>query len=159
MRTTHSKVQPRAFHRWLVHAGVLLLGLAWCDASLASSVASSWNFDTAEHAQHCGCGPKCRQTSCCCGPRTKKASPPVPKTGQLPLQVNASLCMSSAPCGDPGLPSSSTISSIGKTATLTLAGHILPLASERHIPSFSRCIFPARRASRLDEPPEGTAIA
>ena len=62
--------------------------------------------------------------------------------------------MNSAPCGDPGLPSSSTVGPHLKIATLSKLGRIQPATRERLFPSSSSCILPARRTSRIDKPPE-----
>ena len=158
MGTTHRKALPIEPHRWLTLAAVLIVGLALGDASFASSVSLSSGVDVDEHAKQCDCGPKCRQASCC-GPRKTKVRPSTSSPSAEPLRANSSLCLNSAPCGDSGLPSAPSTSPLTKSATLSMIGHILPRESESLLLTSSRCILPARRASRLDEPPDETAIA
>ena len=160
MGITHRQTLPRELCRWFILAVVLLFGLCQSGATSASSVSSSAGFDAEEHAQHCKCGPKCRQASCCCGPRNTKVRPSNPQPVPEPIRADSSLCLSSAPCGESGLPPApSSVGPLGKVAALALRGHLLSADSGSLLPVSPRCLLPARRASRLDKPPEHLTLA
>lgn len=67
--------------------------------------------------------------------------------------------MSSAPCGDPGLPGSSTPFLFGKAASLASYNSLVPILVGRFSPDSPFFALPSPRDSRLDEPPERTAVA
>jgi hypothetical protein len=156
--STCQKPGPKEPCRWLTLAAALFIGIAGNTATFASSVTSSSRSERDEHAQHCGCGSKCRQASCCCRPRKTRVQPRTPPPAEAPQHAGSNPCVKSAPCSDTGLPGSPSVSPYGKAPALSMIGHIPIEASESFVPSRSRCIPPARRASRLDEPPEVTAI-
>ena len=142
--------------RWLLLAVVLVLQ---GNVVFGDSV-SSPTFDAEAHAQVCHCGPKCRQASCCCGPRKTRARPPAPPTALGPIGVEPSPCMGSAPCEESGLPTTpSSAAPIGKLAALAMSGHLLSTDAVSFRLGSPPCLLPTRRASRLDRPPEQLIFA
>ena len=101
--TTCRDVRTGSLHHWLTPAVVLLFGLGWTGGASASSVSSA-GFDAAEHAQHCNCGAKCRQASCCCGPRNPKVRPPLSPPVPGATEADSTPCLKSSPCQGSGLP-------------------------------------------------------
>lgn len=144
--------------RRLLPTVVFLVGIgSQGEASTASiSTATSRDFD--DHAEYCKCR-NCSRESCCCGPRKDKArtSPPLQASGSP--STTSVPCMNPAPCSQPGLPSASTAGPSGTDALLAPRCSLLSITSGRHLPLCPLCILPVRRASRIEEPPEGMAIA
>ena len=143
----------------LLLAAVLLYVLLPGGSVSASSVLRSHGFDSEAHSHHCKCGPKCRGSSCCCGPTETTARPSAPEPIPQGREADTGPCLNSAPCGDSGLPSSPSVGPLGKVATLSMIGRVRPGTPGRLFPSSSRCIRPSRLASRIDEPPEGLVVA
>lgn len=144
--------------RWLLPAVVLVFGLGW-QVAAASSVSPARAFDGEEHAHHCKCGPRCRGASCCCGPRESKVKETSPPPAAEPVRADGGPCLNSTPCSDPVLPSAPSAGPIGKVATLAMCGYLVPVAAWRFLPPSPRRFLPARRASRLDDPPESPPLA
>ena len=73
----HRQDRPPGLHRWLVLAlaVVLFCGLGRDRAVAAESVSSTPRHVAGQHTLHCNCGTKCRQASCCCGPREARVQP------------------------------------------------------------------------------------
>ena len=46
----------------------------------------------------------------------------------------------------------------GKAAASAICGFLLPEPAGRFLPPSPRCVIPERRASRLDKPPERSAL-
>ena len=157
----------RELHRWLMPVVVLLFGMGWTGAASASSPSPplpspspSASFDAEEHARHCNCGPKCRQASCCCGRRGTRVRPPTPPPVPESIGADLSPCMGSAPCEESGLPTApSSVGPLGKLAALATGGHLLSANAVSLLPVSPLCLLPARRASRLDRPPEHLIVA
>ncbi|WP_309378186.1 hypothetical protein [Paludisphaera borealis] len=139
----------------LLPAVVLALSLGQVRDVEAMQVSSAPAFDAEEHGEHCDCGVRCKKASCCCGPKAAKPRPASPS----PARPDAGPCLNSAPCGDPILPNAPPAGPSAKAAALALCGQLTPVVAERLLPSFTRCMFPPRRSSRLDDPPERPAVA
>jgi hypothetical protein len=170
-RFTHLQRKPRGVkpasrfknclqHRpGLVLAAVFVCVLLQAGSVFGSSVSRANGIDLDEHAQHCKCRTKCRGSSCCCGPAATTArrstSEPVSDRGE----VDAGPCLSSAPCGDSGLPIYPPAGPDSKIATLSTMSCEHPGTRDRLFPFVSSCILPARRASRIDKPPRGLFLA
>jgi len=75
------------------------------------------------------------------------------------VRGDAAPCVGAAPCDVPGLPDGPTAVPDGKAATAALAGRLAPDAAGARLPSEPRCTLPARRADRIDEPPERAGVA
>ena len=145
--------------RWLLPAVLLFVALgSRAEASMSSTFASAV-LASDDHAHYCKCDTACRGASCCCGPRSARPlpTPPVPTTDRDELTANP--CLNSAPCGDSGLPNAAPVSFLSKAATLADLGRFMPVVMGRLFAITTRFTLPARRASRLDEPPERTAFA
>ena len=103
-----------------------------------------------------------RGSSCCCDHGPAPALP-VPPPSDVPssvgLELDASPCLNAAPCGESGLPTGSPGSHVGKAAALAMDGPPGPEGLRGFLTAPSSHILPARRASRLDEPPEGLPLA
>ena len=157
--TTCRDVRTGSLHHWLTPAVVLLFGLGWTGGASASSVSSA-GFDAAEHAQHCNCGAKCRQASCCCGPRNPKVRPPLSPPVPGATEADSTPCLKSSPCQGSGLPTApNSPGPSGKVTASAIGAHAPFAAAGRFLPSPPRCILPARRVSRRDKPPEHLALA
>lgn len=139
------------FVRRLLPALVFALGLV-AHAS-AASVSATPSSDVDDHAHYCKCR-NCSGRSCCCGPRKPETRPAPPALGDAAPSATDGPCMNSAPCGDSGLPTSTPIGPMGKAASLAMGGRVFPVMAGRHFSPSPLCILPARRDSRLDEPPE-----
>ena len=128
--------------------------------ALAISISIFTSGDSNEHARYCHCGSHCNLGSCCCGLLGTKArwSSPPPSSGMT--DPGSSPCMSSAPCQESGLPGSPrSVEPSGKFAAMALSRHDLAAAWGSLLPLPSRCKIPARRTSRLDDPPENPTAA
>ncbi len=160
MQLQPEDVRPLASRR-LLPAAMLLLGLfGWCGEAHASS--SSWGVEAETHSHLCKCRSKCRGDSCCCDHGQAPALP-VPRPSDAPssggLELDASPCLNAAPCGESGLPTGSPRSHVGKAAALAMDGPPVPEDLRGLLPAPSSCVLPGRRASRLDDPPEGLPLA
>ena len=146
-------VRPLDSRRRLLPAVMLLLGFfGWCGDAHASSFSSPWGVEAEAQAHLCKCRTKCRGTSCCCNHGQAPGLPvPRPSDG---LGLDASPCLKAAPCGESGLPTGSPRPHVGKAAALAMGGPPGPESPRGFLPAPSSCVLPARRASRLDEPPE-----
>jgi hypothetical protein len=143
--------------RLLVAASVAIVSLAARDVQ-AASLSSAREFSGVPH--DCKCATKCRGDSCCCGPHHPQAPAPArvptkergPKLGS-PCQFN------STPGGDRGIPMAPSGSPVSKSASLvTFANLRLDTACCLLLYS-APSLLPARRASRLDRPPERPDLA
>jgi hypothetical protein len=137
-------------HALLAATGLLLALLTTREPVLAASVSSAGEFDAAPHASQCKCATRCRGESCCCGRRAAPSRPPAPQSGQ----ADTSLCLSPAPCADPGLPGAPSSSPDGKGAALSPLECLRFDAVGSFLMSSPHRLLPSRRASRLDKPPE-----
>ena len=127
--------------------------------ALAISVSPSAGVDASEHARYCHCGSNCNLGSCCCGPRGTKARRFSPPLAAGMTDPGTSPCMSSAPCQESGLPGSPrSVEPSGKFAAMALSRHDLAAAWGSLLPPFA-LQDPARRTSRLDDPPENPTAA
>jgi hypothetical protein len=100
-----SPCQPWRNQRWLLMA----LALAFQGHVVSASSVSSPPFDARAHAAICKCGPRCRQSSCCCGrpsPARHRDRLASPISTSPAGSTTASPCIEEAPCGEPGLPHS-----------------------------------------------------
>jgi len=151
----------RSLARALLLAALFVCGFGLSDAT-ASSISTSDRRAEEDHADYCKCR-HCRKDSCCCGPRKSRPSPAAPAQDsdsdpELPT-TSSGPCMSSVPCGDAGLPTSPSMGPFGKVAAQALCAGCFPTTADRLTPPHSCLILPARRAARLDEPPERLTVA
>jgi hypothetical protein len=147
------------YRPWLVLAVVFVCVLFHGGPASASSISQSNPFDLDAHSQHCKCRTKCRGSSCCCGPAGAASRPFGSEPDSQDSEPDAGPCVNSGPCGNSGLPGSSSVGPHLKIATLSKFGRIQPATRERLFPSTFSCILPARRASRIDKPPESRVVA
>lgn len=151
--------------RRLLPAVMVLLGLiGWSGEAHASSISSPWGVEAEVQAQahHCKCRSRCRGASCCCDHGEAPALPAPPPSdapSSVGFEFDANPCLNEAPCGDPGLPTGSPRSHVGKAAALAMGGPPGPEGPRGFLTAPTSCVLPARRASRLDEPPEGLPLA
>jgi hypothetical protein len=144
--------------RWLMSAVVLVFGLGWQSVS-ASSLSSGQAINAEEHAHYCKCA-TCRGASCCCGKsETRPLQPSRAPAVEGLLIADSGPCLNSTPCNDPLLPGTLSTGTFGGPGILANFRCHLRVVARQMIHSFSRCTLPARRAFRLDEPPEHLAIA
>lgn len=142
----------RRLARLLAAAVLIALILGQGGRAGAAAVSSGSDFDGHEHSLYCGCGVKCKQASCCCGPSDEK-----PRSAR-PTAADAGPCMSSAPCGVP-MPPRSTAGFDAKNPALLSHAREPRVEAGRLLPSLARCILPPRRSSRLDDPPDRPDVA
>jgi hypothetical protein len=158
MGRRHRKADLLELVRGLLLACLFVGGLGHREA-MASTISAVAGQEADDHARFCRCR-NCNPESCCCSPRRVKAtSTPLSPSSPAPLTRPAP-CLKSAPCGgDQGLPMASCVGSAGESLAHVSNGHLSPLVGGQYIdPSPSRAL-PARRVSRLDEPPELAAVA
>lgn len=138
-------------HRLLPAA--LAIVLAWLAAGRVEAAAPA---SAGGHAHTCRCGTSCRG-GCCCDresvPPTKPASVTPPPPAENPDDQPACPCFESRPCHGPGLPSVPPGAAGASDVLATLAGDAHGLDGGAFaIPTSESS--PARRASRLDRPPD-----
>ncbi len=152
-----------------------VIAILWLSLTTGSAVAHAATFPTeAEHAKYCKCR-NCRKESCCCGPRRpgfsfadpKRSSGPAsivegqakatpaslavpPPTVDLavPLAWNGP-CMGASPCGDPGLPTSSSPIVTPEWADDVASEHRRPYSAVRLRPPVDS---PAYKSPSIDQP-------
>jgi hypothetical protein len=145
--------------RWRMLALVLVFALGFQTAS-ASTMAPAHAFAGDEHARHCKCVTRCQGASCCCGPREAQTRLSLREPNLDPDRTGASPCMmNSAPCGDSRLPGTFSEVPVKKTATLAIVEPLRLDTCGTLLPFFTHSLLPARRASRLDRPPEMLILA
>lgn len=146
--------------RWLVPAAVLVFGFNWPPGLAAGSSLAPVPVSAAEdHGHHCRCGSRCRGDSCCCGPRRARLPDRAAGPAAATAAADGSPCLNAAPCGDAGLPNAPVAGPIGRIASLPGYARLVFGTAGRFLPPDARCVLPARRASRLDEPPESPPFA
>ena len=104
---------PRATKSSFLAGFVLALvfgGERACAESLSSAP-----YAADAHDQICNCGTRCRHESCCCGrDSATRGGSEESEPGSFPQgERRSGPCLGDAPCGDPGLPSSTPPSSSG----------------------------------------------
>ncbi len=93
----------RKILRGLVPAIVVVVGLLGrVEASEFAALSAS--SQAADHAEICKCGNKCQGGSCCCGHQQKSTRAQVRPIDGESTAMDANPCVSSAPCGESGLP-------------------------------------------------------
>ena len=138
----------------LACAVVCVLGVRGASAS-SVAVAGAHAHGGDDHARYCKCR-SCNPDSCCCGPKKVSSAAKTLDAAAHPSPPS-SPCVKSSPCGgEPGLPTA-PVTGTAKAATLAARWDLRPLAGGRHLFPMPTCVLPARRAARLDEPPEPTA--
>ncbi len=144
---------PRATKSSLLAGFVLALvfgGERACAKSLSSAP-----YAADAHDQICNCGTRCRHESCCCGRGSAtRGGSEESEPGSYPqVERRSGPCLGDAPCGDPGLPSSTPPSSSGRAAALALTAGIQPattgnlLASTTILPPSSAVVVADRPSS------------
>ena len=137
---------------------VLLVALISAQEVSAASVSAAPGINAAHH--HCQCETRCRGESCCCKSDQSPIRPPAPEPAPKQGRTDASPCqMTSAPCGNSGLPSAPSGRSVGKSAALAISEHPQLDPVGMMLPFSTPCLFPSQRASRLDRPPERLILA
>lgn len=146
--------------RRLLPTVVFVLGIGSPSAVSAASVSAPTSQEVNDHSQYCKCR-NCSKESCCCGPRKSKTTAPRPLRVLGPESPSTASvpCLNSAPCGESGLPSASAAVPSVEAASLSQRSRLLRVTAGRHLPPCPLCILPSRQGSRIDEPPEGPAIA
>jgi hypothetical protein len=125
----------------------------------AAPVVSSSRFSADSH--QCKCGMTCRGNSCCCGPRHGQEVEPSSAPTPGAVRVLASSCLiKSVPCGNPGLPNSRPDRSDPQNDAIAAAGRLrFDTVGLLLVRRSTSCQRPARRASRLDRPPDHQLVA
>ena len=145
--------------RRLLPALVLVFAFGFQPAP-ASTMAPAHAFDGEKHAHDCKCATRCQGASCCGGPREAQTRLSYREPNPEPDRTGASPCMmNSAPCGDSRLPGTFSEAPVKKTATLAIVEPLRLDTCGTLLPFFTHSLFPARRASRLDRPPEMLSLA
>lgn len=139
--------------RRLLPAVAFVFGLMTADATAS---ASATHVDASDHALYCTCR-RCSGESCCCGPRKAETRHSADHLSR-PSEPSGP-CMSSGSCQDEAIPPASPATSHGKALTLALGARFLPSDGTPHILPSLPCEVPTPRVSRLDEPPERSAVA
>ena len=144
---------PRPTESGLLIGLVLALVFGGESACAESLLSAPYAADV--HDQICNCGTRCRQESCCCGRDSatrggsEKSDP-----GSFPQgELRSGPCLGDAPCGDPGLPTSTPPNSSGRAAALALIAGIQPATTGRLLAPPQACRHHPRRSSRIDRPP------
>ena len=126
------------------------------------SVVSAQADRELSHDEVCGCGPKCRGASCCCGPRRAKLPPPTPveeHRDETPVSSTPGLCMGATPCGDSGLPvGNASVESISRISALCVQATVLPALTARYFTVAESLFAPSPHLSLPSEPPEGSTL-
>jgi hypothetical protein len=139
-------------------AALMLIALISAQDVSAASVSAAQGID-AEH-YHCTCGTRCRGESCCCGPRKPQTRLSALEPPAKPDRADDSPCvMNSAPCGDSALPGTCSDGPVGKSAALVMSGQPQLGTVGFLVRSSTPRLFPSRRASRLDRPPDRLIFA
>jgi hypothetical protein len=139
-------------------AALMLFALISAQDVSAASASAAQGIDVEQY--HCKCGTHCRGESCCCGPHKPQTRLPAPDPPPKPDRADDSPCvMNSAPCGDSALPGVPAGGPVGKSAAQAMSGRP-QLGTVGFLLLFSTPgLFPSRRASRLDRPPERIIVA
>ncbi len=142
--------------RWFL-AAALVVGLISATEASAESVSAVRRIGAAPH--QCKCGMNCGE-ACCCGTRETQTRAPASAPTSGPDRGFASKCvMNPAPCGHSGLPGARSGSSVGKSLALAVSGRLQLDTAGFPLRSSTLFLLPARRASRLDRPPERLVVA
>lgn len=143
------------YGRWHLPVAMLLV-LCWGAGASAASVSASRGEPPRPH--HCKCGTGCRGATCCCDSHGEAPHPAEGRPSSRPTATGDSPCVKSAPCGQPGIPSPS-VDPTWKPAGITSRSGFWPDLGRGLLPPLSRPVFPIRRPSRLDRPPERQTTA
>jgi hypothetical protein len=157
MSPAFHKLWTQAFVRRLL-PGIVVIVCLFGRVEASEFSASSASSQARDHAEICKCGNKCRGGSCCCGHQQESNPTRVRPLDGESIAVGASPCMTSAPCGESGLPSAPYSGAFGEAAATAMCGFQLQEPAGRFLPPSPRCVIPDRRASRLDKPPECPAL-
>lgn len=147
----HDRRTDRAFPAWV--AGLALLTALGGGPAALNAASVSARSHAAKSSHQCACGMGCEH-ACCCAGRKPRPPQPVPRDDPKPSADQPSAtpgpCLASAPCDQPGAPTSVPTFAGAKPA---LAVHALP----RHDPKPTNGLLPAssdRTSSTPPEPPE-----
>ncbi len=142
----------------LLLLAVLFVALSAAQEVSADSLISARGRNEATH--HCKCGTRCRGESCCCEPQEARTRRPAAVSTPNADHTDSTQCqMSSAPCGDPGLPDAPSGDPVGNGAALAISERLRLDTIGRLLPISTSCLSPSRRASRLERPPERLILA
>ena len=145
--------------RRVLPALVLVLATGFSSAQ-ASAVAPAHAFGSKEHAHNCKCATRCQGPSCCCGPREAQTAQSYRESDPGAARIGASPCtMTSAPCGNSGLPGTPSEGPVTRIAALAVLEYRRLDAVGTLLPFCTWGLTPVRRASRLDRPPELLILA
>ena len=118
--------EPIDLVRRLLPTVVFVVGIFGpLEAVSAASVAALTSREVDDHSQYCKCR-HCSKDSCCCGSRKAKPKDSGPfgvSAHESPSTVSGP-CLSSAPCGEPGLPNASSSFASGEAASLSRRLHV-----------------------------------
>ena len=134
----------------------------WCVAPKRSAESlSSDPYAADAHDRNCSCGTHCRHDSCCCGrgSATRGGSEASERRSFPQGERRSGPCLGDAPCGDPGLPSSTPPSSSGRAAALAVTADIQPATTGNLLASPESCRLHPRWSSRVDRPPRRYPLA
>src|SRR5262249_44114796 len=106
----------------------------------------------------CKCGARCKEGSCCCGHHAERSEPPVPTPPvSSPRPRNdkdhSRPCLCPAPCGDPGIPTSTSAVPTGRPAALMVSTGCQPSNSGDRLDAPESSPRLQRWSSRIDRPP------
>ncbi len=140
---------------------VLVLALVLGSERACAEPLSSAPYAADAHDQICNCGTRCQHESCCCGRGlATRGGSEESEPGSFPQgERRLGPCLGDAPCGDPGLPSSTPPSSTGRAAALALTAGIQPATPGDLLASPQSCGHRPHWSSRIDRPPRACRCA
>ena len=133
----------------------LVLALVFGGERASAESLSSAPYAADAHDQICNCRTRCRHDSCCCGrgSATRAGSEESEPGSFLEGERLSGPCFGAAPCGDPGLPSSTPPNSSGTAGALALTAGIQPATTGNLLASPQSCRRHPWWSSRIDRPP------
>lgn len=154
-RRFHFRPEP-----WL--AALVVVGMMVSGQSAGAAAMSAASLVEDDHGAFCGCGSRCREAACCCGPTESEPTKPweafepseEAAAASRPVEKDSGPCLGAAPCGDPAAPLGSSVIVVGKSAALGFEpGEIASQSNRLHLnpPTVQP---PDPRSARLERPPE-----
>jgi hypothetical protein len=133
---------------------LLLLSLVSLQQAPASAVSRAGADKPLGH--HCACA-TCTGESCCCESRPSQTRSPTSAPTSGHIAATGRCQMKAAPCGDSGLPSSTSRGPVSHDAALDTATSWRAIAVDVALPCSVSPHLPIRRPCRLDRPPKRLA--